>query len=59
MSLITDGATIPPKTLDDVWEMNIHLNPVDDETRLILNNHKQQLIGGSDNFATFAKHSEN
>lgn len=56
---MTDGANLKPKDLDEIWEMNIHLNPIDEEMKKILNNHKKQLVGGMDNFVSYIKHTEN
>lgn len=56
---MTDGANLTPKDMDEIWEMNIQLNPIDEEMKKILNNHKRQLIGGMDNFVSYIKHTEN
>lgn len=47
------------RQLDDAWEMNMHLNPLDDETLEVLNRHKKILHNYSDDFITYIHHTEN
>ena len=47
------------RQLDDVWEMNMHLNPLDDDTIESINRHKKILKNFSDDFITYIHHTEN
>lgn len=50
---------IKENQIDDVWEMNMHINPLDKETEETLNRHKELLMGNSDDFIAYIKHVEN
>jgi hypothetical protein len=51
------SAELVPRQLDEIWEMNMHLNPLDDETKKTLQKHQQQLA--ADDFSAYVKHHEN
>ena len=53
------GSKLQAKPMDEIWEMNIHLNPLDDETKDKLDCHKAQLLSGSDDFVSYIMHTEN
>jgi hypothetical protein len=44
--------------MDETWEMNIHLNPIDHETQQILKRHKMLLRDNIDDFANFINLTE-
>ena len=39
-----------PKQMDENWEMNMHLNPIDSETADIIKQHKNLMLNGTDDF---------
>ena len=45
--------------MDEVWEMNMHINPLDKETAYTIMNHKAILTNNGDDFVSYIKHSEN
>ena len=45
--------------MDEIWEMNIHLNPIDNDMKMILENHNKILTGGMDHYIQYVKHNEN
>ena len=47
------------KPMDELWEMNIHHNPIDEESRETIKQHKSILMNDGDDFVAYIKHSEN
>ena len=45
--------------MDETWDMNMHMNPIDAETKEILAKHKGLLVNNSDDFVTYVKANEN
>ena len=44
--------------MDEQWEMNMHVNPLDDETALTLKQHKAILQNHCDDFVAYIYHIE-
>ena len=53
----TDGPGFPVKAMVEIWEMNIHVNPMDDETRDKIIENKLSL--SRDPYVDFVRHKEN
>jgi hypothetical protein len=47
-----------PREMDETWEMNIHINPIDEESEKILHKHMAILSNNRDDFVTYVKHVE-
>lgn len=47
-----------PKQMDETWEMNVHFNPIDEETASILHNHKALLLNQTDDYVQYINHKE-
>ena len=45
--------------MDEIWEMNIHLNPIDEHTDATLKKHIAILQNNGDDFVAYVKHQEN
>ena len=52
-----NGPGFPVRVMEEIWEMNIHVNPMDDETRDQINQNKLALA--RDPFVDFVHHKEN
>ena len=46
------------RPMDETWDMNMHLNPIDEETAETIQKHKAILMNNSDDFVAFVKHTE-
>ena len=44
--------------MDETWDMNMHLNPIDGDTDDILKKHKGILMNNTDDFVQYINHSE-
>ena len=44
--------------MDEAWEMNMHVNPIDVETAETIMRHKNILMNHSDDFVAYIKHTE-
>ena len=47
------------RNMDETWDMNMHINPIDEETAETIAKHKAILMHNSDDFVGFVKHTEN
>lgn len=47
------------RQIDESWEMNMHYNPLDQETEETINRHKAILMSQADDFVAFVHHVEN
>lgn len=45
--------------LDETWEMNMHINPLDEETQDTINRHKAIIDNKTDDFIAYIQHTEN
>ena len=52
-----EGPGFPVRVMEEIWEMNIHVNPLDDETRDQIIQNKLALQ--RDPFVDFVRHKEN
>jgi hypothetical protein len=50
--------TLEARTLEETWEMNMHLNPIDEEMEETLKRHTQIFSQHSDDFVAFIHHTE-
>lgn len=50
--------SMPCRNMDETWEMNPHMNPIDEETSETIKKHKAILMHNSDDFVAFVKHTE-
>ena len=46
------------RNMDETWDMNMHINPIDEETAETISKHKAILMNNSDDFVAFVKHTE-
>jgi hypothetical protein len=46
------------RELDETWEMNIHINPIDEDTKETMKRHKAIFENHADDFVDFIKHTE-
>lgn len=46
------------REVDETWEMNMHYNPIDEETEETLKRHKAIFENYSDDFVAFINHTE-
>ena len=46
------------REMDETWDMNTHINPMDEEAREQLARHKGILMNNSDDFVSYIKHTE-
>lgn len=44
--------------MDETWDMNMHINPIDEETAETISKHKALLMYNSDDFVAYIKHTE-
>ena len=44
--------------MDETWEMNVHYNPLDQETALTLEKHKNIILNHTDDFVMYINHKE-
>lgn len=44
--------------MDETWEMNMHINPLDTETEEVLKEHKGLLLNNSDDYVSYIKLTE-
>lgn len=44
--------------MEEAWEMNMHLNPIDTETEETIKRHKAILMNHSDDFVAYIHHVE-
>lgn len=47
-----------PRQIDETWEMNVHHNPIDLETKEILNLHKKILVENIDEYVSYVNLNE-
>lgn len=47
-----------PRQIDETWEMNMHLNPIDKETKETLTLHKKILVENIDEFVSYINLNE-
>lgn len=47
-----------PRQMDETWEMNIHLNPIDRETKETLDMHTKILMENIDEFSSYINLTE-
>jgi hypothetical protein len=45
--------------MDEMWEMNVHVNPMDEEAEGALRQNMQQLASNRDPYSAFIHHVEN
>ena len=48
----------PERLMDEAWEMNVHVNPLDDDTIEALKRHQAILKNFSDDFVTLIHQTE-
>ena len=44
--------------IDETWEMNMHHNPIDEETEYVLKKHQNLILKNTDEFVTYIHLSE-
>ena len=44
--------------MDETWEMNTHINPMDQDAAELLARHKSILSNNGDDFVSYIKHTE-
>jgi len=44
--------------MDETWEMNMHMNPLDEETAETIRRHKSLIDNKTDDFIAYIHHAE-
>ena len=56
--MATKWETLEAREIDETWEMNMHMNPIDEDMEETLKRHKAIFENHTDDFVAFIKHTE-